>query len=102
MPAQQKLCEENRRMRQLLAEAVDTFESTKVRIAAVVDELAATTLELTGTIEQLEATREKLTKQKELAQNTMSGMTIMYISALSTANSSRNMSVLRPLYRAIR
>ena len=67
MPAQQKLREENRRMRQLLAEAVDTFESTKVRMAAVVDELAAAKLELTGTIDKLEATREKLKKQKEMA-----------------------------------
>ena len=102
MPAQHKLREENRRMRQLLAEAVDTFESTKVRMAAVVDELAATKLELTGTIEKFEATREKLTKQNEIAKTQMIGMTIMHISALSTANSSRNMSVLRPLYRAIR
>ena len=67
MPAQQKLREENRRMRQLLAEAVDTFESTKARTAAVVDELAATKLELAGTIDKLEATREKLKKQKEIA-----------------------------------
>ena len=67
MPSQQNLNAENRRMREQLAETVNTLEATEAELAAMVDHLGATKLELTEATDKPKAAKEKLKKQKELA-----------------------------------